>query len=115
MKAVRILDENQLDELVVLSTWVWEGLNPTQENIDWIVNELGLDEHNTIFVCYGQMINAHYGLTHNNAYPNDFPFVFIYDYYDVEKRIAMGAKWFDVVVENNLIMQEIIEEEDGEE
>lgn len=111
MNYTRILDTEKLDELFLASTWVWAGLEPTQENLDTIVEELELTEANTVYVCYGSMINAHYGFTDNNAYPNDFPFIFIYDYYDVLKRIEYNANWFDILVQNGLINQAFMEQE----
>ncbi len=114
MKAQAIKDASQLDELVYLSAWCWEGILPTQEMIDEIEKDLKLDEHNVIYTCNGDMINRHFGLTGDNAYPGDYPFIFVYDYYDVENRILFGAKWFDVIMENNIINQVLLEESEKE-
>ena len=116
----KVIDSKEkLDELYKGSALTFTGVDDSEESINamikWLKQYTDVSDPFTINVIKGETMNREYGLTGNNAYPNDFPFVFIYDYYDVEKRIAMGAKWFDVVVENNLIMQEIIEEEDGEE
>lgn len=115
MEVKRILDEDFLDELFMESTWVWEGLVPSQENIDVIKKDLELTDVNTIYTCTGMMMNKHFGLTGDNAYPNDYPFIFIYDYYDVAKRIEYGAQWFDVLVENNIMRQVLMENEFEEE
>lgn len=112
MEVKRILDEDFLDELLRTSTWVWEGLMMNDENLKWIEENLEVNDRNTIYTCTGAMINKHYGFTGDNAYPTDYPFVFIYDYYDVIKRIEFGAQWFDVLIENNLLKQELQDNED---
>ena len=110
MEVKRILDPNLLDDLVATSTWVWEGVATTDENIDWIKSNLELTDKNTIYTCTGAMINKHYNLTDDNAYPADYPFIFIYNYYNVGKRIELGAQWFDVLMEDNLMNQALLED-----
>ena len=68
-------------------------------------------------------MNEKYGLTENNAYPEDLNFISIDldNFKDMEKlatiKIKIGARWLDDIVDNNKFRQDKIDgvEEDTEE
>lgn len=56
----------------------------------------------------GKMMNDIFGLTENNAYPNDLNFLSIPNFYSPMFKVAVGARWFDDIVSNNRIRQNAI-------
>lgn len=60
------------------------------------------------FIAYwfeGSVMNRCYGLSGENAYPDDLNFVVVPDYYDPKVKMQIGARWFDDIVANNSIRQ----------
>ena len=53
----------------------------------------------------GEDMNYIFGLTDDNAYPNDLTFLVIPEYYNPMTKIQIGARWFDDIVANNTIRQ----------
>lgn len=58
------------------------------------------------YLFHGRDMNTNYGLTGNNAYPNDLTFLmFAHDGLNVPKlamfKLAMLDRWFDDIVDNN--------------
>ena len=55
---------------------------------------------NTYYIYLGSQVNDYYRLTGDNAYPKDLNFLTIKNYYG--KKLQVGARWFDDIVDNNL-------------
>ena len=94
--------------------------------MDYFKKNLGEDNLNlplTLYHWLGSKMNEKYGLTENNAYPEDLNFISIDldNFKDMEKlatiKIKIGARWLDDIVDNNKFRQDKIDgvEEDTEE
>ena len=111
MKIINVSTKNELDALYNQSALTWEGLDISEESFnavkDW------LNEHRatidgvepTFFVTKGKLMNDIYGLTGNNAYPDDLNIVSVPNIYQsaiILARFEVGGRWFDDVVDNNV-------------
>lgn len=118
-------DEEKVKELKNNSAFTWEGMAISVDNLQAIVDDL---KENTkiklpvIFYTWkGELFNAMYGLTENNAYPDDLNFLSI----DLDNwegignlptyKMQVGARWLDDIVDNNTIRQNKINGVDEEE
>lgn len=110
--------EEDLDKLYDNSAFTFEGFRVDDENLTKLVNFL---KKNTdvilpikIYRISGEMMNSKYGLTEDNAYPNDLNIVSL-PLTNWKKlgnlpsyKIQMDARWFDDIVDNNAYRQEEI-------
>lgn len=109
MKKVMVNDKAQLDELKEGSALTWEGLDVSDESLtqmfDWIKEYTSL-KRETVYITSGAMMNQAYGLTDDNAYPDDLNLVSVKleDLANpaaiVIPRFAVGGRWFDDIVDN---------------
>lgn len=85
-----------------------EGLaeDSIPEFIDWVKQHTPM-KNETAYIIKGKTMNSVYGLTGNNAYPDDCTIVSI-KLEDMENftavvipRFQIGARWFDDIVMNN--------------
>ena len=92
-----------------------------REMIKWLKQYTDVSDPFTINVIKGETMNKEYGLTGNNAYPNDLNFISIKleDIKEVNKivltRLQVGGRWFDDIVDNNRVRQNEIDGIDDEE
>lgn len=93
---IKVNTKEQLDELYNCSAMTWEGLR--EESFQQALEECGTDDA-IGYVVKGKVMNEFYGLTGNNAYPNDLN-IFSIDKVKV-LAILFGARWFDDIVDNN--------------
>lgn len=110
--------EEDLDKLYDNSAFTFEGFRVDDENLTKLVNFL---KENTdvilpikIYRISGEMMNSKYGLTEDNAYPDDLNIVSL-PLTNWKKlgnlpsyKIQMDARWFDDIVDNNAYRQEEI-------
>ena len=101
-----------LEELYEDSALTFESTVVDKENLDWLVN--WLHEHNCemkeydFYVITGELMNVYYGLTGNNAYPDNLTILCIKlsDLTNfngiVLPRFEIGGRWFNDVVDNNI-------------
>ncbi len=107
-------NEDKIKELASHSAFTWEGMNLDEQNISDIAQvfcseKLVKDgtEEITGYTWSGAVMNEMYGLTGENAYPDDLPFLsFELDSFDGEGNIDVfkmycGARWLDDIVRNN--------------
>lgn len=109
-------NEEDLNKLYDDSAFTFEGLRTDDENLTKLVNFL---KENTevilpikIYRISGEMMNSKYGLTEDNAYPDDLDIVSLpltnwKNLGDLPMiKIQIGARWFDDIVDNNRMRQE---------
>lgn len=105
--------ESDLETLYNNSALTIEGLSKDSIK-DWVkvLDKFFTDEAREkgveVLIVPGKLMNDHYGLTGNNAYPDDLSIVAFktLDYFgDIGKlaieRMSWGGRWFDDIVENN--------------
>lgn len=110
--------ENKEDEMLQMfcdnSMFTFEGLDieprkKVSKELEKFFKEAGFEGKN--FIAYwfkGSVMNRCYGLTGDNAYPDDLTFVVVPEYYNPIVKLQMGARWFDDIVANNAIRQNAI-------
>lgn len=77
-----------------------------KEGFEKVARISGFTEKECIgYVYKGKMMNDIYGLTDDNAYPDDLTFISIPNYYNPIVKLKLGARWFDDIVANNSIRQ----------
>ena len=122
---VKIETKEQLDELYKGSALTFIGVCDTEENImdiiKWINQYTEVSKSLNVNIIKGITMNKEYGLTNDNAYPNDLTFI-SFDLKDIKEinkialpRFAVGGRWFDDIVDNNRVRQNKIDGIDGEE
>ncbi len=107
-------DENKIKELANKSAFTWEGMDLSDENLGEIARifcneKLVKDGKESIdaYTWSGAVMNALYGLTGDNAYADDLPFLsFDNDSFDGDGslsvfKMTVGARWLDDIVRNN--------------
>lgn len=115
---VELVFEDKIKELANNSAFTWEGMSATKDNLQAIVEDLKaktdikLPVH--FYIFDGRTMNRVYGLTDNNAYPDNLTFVSIdldnwsklgnLPYY----KMQVGARWLDDIVDNNKVRQDKI-------
>lgn len=102
-------DKGVFEELYDNSALTIEGL--TEDSIDDFLNEIdGIIKlcRRRAYIIKGDIMNAHYGLTDRNAYPEDLNIVAVKleDLSVVNSsvaglKISVGGRWFDDIVDNN--------------
>jgi hypothetical protein len=111
MKVIKVIAKWQLKELYDDSALSIEGLKADEENltalINWVKERTPL-KREVVYTIEGNVMNRKYGLTGDNAYPNEnFTIVCIKlaDMEDfnaiVKPRFDIGGRWFDDIVNNN--------------
>ena len=108
MKKVEVTTKEQLDELYNQSALTFEGFEDSKENFDFLEN--WLKEHKAITgepvanMILGKTMNKVYGLTGDNAYPDDLHIVAVTEIAFgpiVLARFQIGGRWFNDIVDNN--------------
>ncbi len=112
---IEVNKENQLDDLYNNSAFTLEGFDTSKENIDklieWIDQCGGVKNPVSIYITKGSFMNNKYGLTKDNAYPEDLNIVSI-KLEDIKNifrlsvaRFEISARWFSDIVDNNIERQ----------
>ena len=109
-------NEEDLNKLYDDLAFTFEGLRTDDENLTKLVNFL---KENTevilpikIYRISGEMMNSKYGLTEDNAYPDDLDIVSLplTNWKNLGNlpmiKTQIGARWFDDIVDNNRMRQE---------
>lgn len=98
IKEVTTLEE--LDALAKQSAPTWEGLA-----LDGLEEQLlEIDPEVEAAYCSGSTYNKAYGLTGDNAYPDDLHIVFLTNWSIpmMDWKFKFGCRWADDVKDNNL-------------
>ena len=105
-----VMNKIELDNLYNQSALTWEGMSADEENLQAITDWLGRNgaisfNVTPIFhIITGKLMNAIYGLTGDNAYPNDCTLVSVTGIDQMKiviPRFEVGGRWFDDIVDNN--------------
>ena len=112
-------DENKIKELERSSAFTWEGMTLDDENISEIAQVFCSQklvrqdrQEMTGYTWTGRLMNEMYGLTGENAYADDLPFLsFELDSFDGEGNLDVfkmycGARWLDDIVRNNALNEQ---------
>ena len=105
-------DSDKISELEKGSAFTWEGMSVTDDNLQGIVDFLEKETPNIklpvfFYTWKGKDFNEKYGLTDNNAYPDDLTFLSIPldNWESLGKlpfvKMQVGARWLDDIVDNN--------------
>lgn len=112
MKTIKVKDFETLKMLENESALTIEGImeSDAQLYLDW-VKHFSPVMSEKVYVVSGDVMNKVYGLTGENAYPDDITLLAI-PLNLIENvsaiiipRIELGAKWFSDIVENNLMRE----------
>ena len=115
MKTINVTTKEQLDALYNESALTWEGLSVTEENlkdvVSWLTENGALLDgvEPTFNIIKGKTMNSQYGLTGNNAYPDDLNIVSVtgIDLASVViPRFQVGGRWFNDIVDNNRMREQ---------
>lgn len=114
MNIINVTTREQLDDLYNQSALTFEGLSADEENLN-AVREW-LKEHGAIkyvepdfHIITGEFMNEQYGLSGDNAYPEDLTIVSVTDINQAKiilARFEVGGRWFDDIVDNNARREE---------
>jgi hypothetical protein len=115
MNIINVTTKEQLNILYNQSALTWEGLASDEGNLNAVRN--WLNEHGAILegkkptfhIITGDFMNVQYGLSGNNAYPDDCTLVSVTDIDQMKiviPRFEVGGRWFDDVVNNNAMREE---------
>lgn len=116
IKTIRVTDKATLDELYNESALTIEGLSSEPESLkefaEWIEDHTKF-KRKRMYIIEGRVMNEHYGLTGENAYPSDNCTLVAVKLSDLENarqlvipRFAVGGRWFDDIVDNNACREE---------
>lgn len=118
MKCIKVPEDNpfMLEEFCSRSMFTFEGLDIESAKgkeglmaFEKAARDAGYDKDEMIGYWFkGAFMNEAYGLTDENAYPDDLTFLVIPDFYNPMFKLAVGARWFDDIVANNAIRQNAI-------
>jgi len=114
IKITSEMADKYLKEFYDDSSLTFEGVYLREAHLyrDFFKNVTEVDTTKPAYVISGKLMNAHYGLTGTNAYPNDTNIlVFKLDTFKNVMSIALprfqiGGRWFDDIVENNAHREE---------
>lgn len=107
---VKVTDKDMLDKLYEDSALTIEGLSEESipDFLDWINETAKTEDNVNVYITKGKVMNNVYGLTKDNAYPDDCTIVSVM-LSDIEnantlimRRFNVGGRWFDDIVDNNL-------------
>ena len=125
IKKIEVKTGKQLNDLYKNGAFTLEGFDTSQENInkliEWFEQYGGVNNQISIYITKGSFMNEKYGFTLDNAYPKDTNIVSIKleDIKDVFRvaipRFSIGARWFNDIVDNNIVRQKQIDGIDDEE
>lgn len=98
------------------SCFTFEGINLEGEakdkfrkEFEKLARDTGFDKKEMIGYRYsGKDMNEIFGLTDDNAYPDDLCFLSIPDYYNPIVKLNVKARWFDDIIDGNSIRQRAI-------
>ena len=110
MQKIIVNTKAQLDELYNGSALTLEGFDTSEKNLgqllDWIKGYTPM-KNEAVYITSGSLMNMAYGLTGDNAYPEDLNLVSV-RLEDIENvdaitipRFQIGGRWFDDIVANN--------------
>ena len=110
-----VVNKIELDYLYGQSALTWEGMSADEENLqaisDWL-REHGAAAFNmtpVFHIIAGKLMNEIYGLTGDNAYPDDLTLVSVTGIDQMKiaiPRFEVGGRWFDDIVDNNARREE---------
>lgn len=110
-----VTTKEQLDELYNSSALTFTRVSEDEESmkqmLNWLKEHSEVSEPLPVHIIKGKVMNENYGLTGNNAYPNDLTLISIKlnDIKDVGSitmaRFEVGGRWFDDIVDNNAIIE----------
>lgn len=106
------VDDATLKDLIDNSALTIEGLalDSINDFVGWIEEHTPL-KRKDVYVTKGKLANSEWGLTGNNAYPDDLNIVSIKldDMEDFKKivmtRFQIGGRWMDDIYDNNIRRQ----------
>ena len=114
MNIINVTTKEQLNKLYNQSALTWEGLSSDEENLNAVRN--WLEEHGALthvepdfHIITGAFMNDAYGLSGDNAYPEDLTLVSVTDINQMAitiPRFEVGGRWFDDIVDNNASREE---------
>lgn len=106
-------DVNLLNQLYTGSALTIEGLDANDvDSLMDALDDISGVENRVAYIISGATMNAAYGLTDSNAYPDDLTIVCVNldDLKSIDKlitaRFSFGGRWFDDVVDNNAMREE---------
>ena len=123
---IKVTTRKQLDKLYNCSALTVIGLQDSDEELKafgkWIQCRTKISQPLPIYIIKGKTMNEEYGLTKENAYPEEINLISV-DLNDIEmgskiilERFSIGRRLFDDIVNNNKWRQNEIDEiEDDEE
>lgn len=93
------MTKERLEELYNISAPTWEGI--TLEGLDETLK--GIDPEVEYEICSGKDMNDAYGLTDDNAYPDDLNIVILakWSIDMMAWKLRYGCRWLDDVIDNN--------------
>lgn len=111
------VDSNKFDEFYDDSSLTFEGCTTDKSNIDYLYNwlkDVGVLKEGTlpIYTYTGSSMNKKYELIGDNKYSDDLNFITIMlkdilcNSKLICKRFELGGRWFNDIVDNNMIRQE---------
>ena len=106
-----VVTKEQLEKLYNNSAFTIEGL--ADESIpDFMAcleeNTTFTTENPIVYITKGHVMNLAYNLTKDNAYNDDLAIISVIDIDLVKvalKRFSVGARWFDDIVDNNIMRE----------
>ena len=111
-----VTTQHQLDALYNQSALTWEGLDTSnkcfKQVIEWLKENGALmadDFEPTFHIIKGEYMNSAYGLKGSNAYDPDLNIVAVTGIRQLAitlKRLEVGGRWFDDIVDNNMRRRE---------
>ena len=114
MTIIYVTTRPELDNLYNQSALTWEGTSTDKENLnaikDWL-NQYGALENGepTFHIISGKLMNDAYGLTGDNAYPDDLSIISVTNINQAKViivRFRVDGRWFDDIVDNNARREE---------
>ncbi len=122
---IEVKTGKQLNDLYKNGAFTLEGFDTSQENIikliEWFEQYGGVKNPISLYITKGSFMNEKYGFTQDNAYPDDLNIISIKleDIKDIFKvaipRFSIGARWFNDIVDNNIVRQKQIDGFEDEE
>lgn len=105
-----VTTKSALDALYNQSALTWEGMSSDDENLNaienWLRDYAAIPDNTepTAHIIKGEFMNATYGLTGNNAYPDDCTILSVTGIDQMKialPRFGVDGRWFDDIVDNN--------------